>query len=433
MYFDQEGETRDINELRTLQEERLRDLVHYVYYNSPFYRKRFDKTGINPSDIKTLSDLEKIPFTTKDDLRDNYPFGMLAVPRDNIIRIHASSGTTGKPTVVAYTQKDIQTWAGLMARTLTSTGLTPKDTIQLIYNYAFFTGGLGFHYGAEKVGAAVIPAGIGNSHKQLMTMKDFGVTFFSSTPSYAMYLAEYAEKNDIDVKSFGLKNAVFGAEPWSDGLRKRIESAFGINAYDNYGLSELCGPGVASECREKNGLHVWSDHFLVEIINPETGKVLEPGEVGELVFTTLTKEGMPLLRYRTRDISRIYPGDCPCGRTFPRIARLMGRSDDMLIVRGINIFPSQIEHIIMKIPGVSDNYQIVVDRKGMLDDLKIIVEVTENIFQGEAEDLISFKEMIESSLKDSLEVRVKVNLVEVGTIPRSQGKANRILDLRKEI
>lgn len=434
MFWDEDAETILERDLRILQEKRLRGIVKFVYEKSPFYRERFDGLGLKPQDIKTLEDLEKIPFTTKEDLRNNYPFGMHAVPKSEIVRFHASSGTTGKPTVVSYTQNDIDTWAELMARVLTSIGVTSEDTIQLIYNYAFFTGGLGFHYGAERIGAGVIPSGVGNSKKQLMTMRDFEVTAFSSTPSYALYLAEYAENEGIDVGEFAIEKGVFGAEPWSEGMRKKVEEAYDMLAYDNYGLSELCGPGVAVECEEKDGMHVWSDHFLVEVIDPDTGEVLDEGEEGELVFTTLTKEGMPLLRYRTRDISFMYPdSECACGRTHPKIARLRGRSDDMIVIRGVNVFPSQVEHVLLGVNGVAEHYQIIVDREGVLDNLNVNVEVTEKIFKGEAEGLIGLKSEIESELKSALDVKAKVHMVEPGSIPRSEGKAKRVLDLRNEL
>jgi phenylacetate-CoA ligase len=358
---------------------------------------------------------------------------MLAVPKSEIVRFHASSGTTGKPIIVAYTKGDIDTWAELMERVLTSAGITGEDTVQLIYNYAFFTGGLGFHYGAERIGAAVVPSGVGNSKKQLLTMKDLGVTAFSSTPSYALYLAEYAKKDGIDVWDFGLKSGVFGAEPWSDGMRRKIEDAYGIKAYDNYGLSELCGPGVAVECREQDGLHVWGDHFLVEVIDPETGETLGPQERGELVFTTLTKEAMPLIRYRTGDISYLYKEPCPCGRTHPRIARISGRSDDMLIIRGVNVFPSQVEHVLFGFPEVKEHYQIIVDRAGPLDVLEVNIEVTESVFESDVKEMVKIKGRLEAQLRSSLEVKANVNLVEPGSIPRSEGKANRILDKRTEV
>ncbi len=419
------------DKLDELQERRLLAIVEYAYRNSPFYRKKLKEAGVHPSDIKKKEDISKIPFTTKQDLRDNYPVGMLAVPRERIVRFHASSGTTGKPTIVAYTANDIDVWAELMARVLTSAGIDHRDIIQLIYNYAFFTGGLGFHYGAERIGAAVIPAGVGNSAKQLMMMQDLEVTSFSSTPSYALYLAEYAKSNGIDLENLKLRVGIFGAEPWSENMRRKIEQSFGIDAYDNYGLSELCGPGVAAECSEKNGLHVWEDHFLLEVIDPETGETLEPGKKGELVFTTLTKEGMPLLRYRTRDISRIIAEDCSCGRTHIKIERISGRSDDMLIVRGINIFPSQIEEVLLSYPEVAEHYRIVVDRD-ILDVLTVEVEAVESVFRGEADELIKLKRELEQKLKETLGIKAEVRFVEPGSIPRSQGKAKRILDLRKE-
>ncbi len=431
MFWDKSAETLSRDKLEALQERRLRSIVDYTYRNSPFYRRKLKEAGVSPDDIKKLSHLSKLPFTVKDDLRQNYPLGMLCVPREEIVRVHASSGTTGKPTIVAYTSGDLNNWAELMARVLTSCGLSKKDTVQLIYNYAFFTGGLGFHYGVERIGATVIPSGVGNSEKQLMMMKDLEVTAFSSTPSYALYLAEYAEKTGVELDKLSLRTGIFGAEPWSENMRRKIEEAFGIDAYDNYGLSELCGPGVASECQEKNGLHVWEDHFLLEVIDPETGEVLGPGERGELVFTTLTKEGMPLLRYRTRDISRIIPEECSCGRTHLKIERLTGRSDDMLIVRGVNVFPSQIEQVLLSYPEIAEHYQIVVDRKNILDELRVEVEATEKVFKGEAKELVRLKHELEGKLQSVLGIKAEVKFVEPGTIPRSKGKAKRIVDLRK--
>ncbi|WP_456474730.1 phenylacetate--CoA ligase family protein [Candidatus Pyrohabitans sp.] len=432
MFWDREAETQKQEELEKLQLRRLKAIAEYCFHHSQFYRAKFREANLYPQDIRSLEDITRIPFTVKEDLREHYPYGMLAVPREEIIRIHASSGTTGKPTIVAYTRGDIDTWAELMARVLTSAGITKRDTIQLIYNYAFFTGGLGFHYGAERVGAAVIPSGVGNSEKQLLTMRDLGVTAFSSTPSYALYLAEFAEKQGMDVREFDVERGIFGAEPWSEEMRRRIEEAYGIAAYDNYGLSELCGPGVAVECEAREGMHVWSDHFLLEVIDPETGEVLGPEEKGELVFTTLTKEAMPLLRYRTRDISMLIDGPCECGRTHPRIARLMGRSDDMLIIRGVNVFPSQVEHVLMSFPEVAEHYQIVVDRHGSMDVLQVNVEVTERIFRGDTEELIKLKKRLEARLRGVLGVRAKVRFVEPGSIPRTRGKAQRVLDLRKK-
>ena len=431
MFWDKEAETLKPEELEKLQLRRLRAIIDYCFHNSRFYRAKLKEAKIYPQDIRSLEDITKIPFTMKEDLRDNYPYGMLAVPREEVVRIHASSGTTGKPTIVAYTRRDIDNWAELMARVLTCAGVTKQDTIQLIYNYAFFTGGLGFHYGAERIGAAVIPSGVGNSEKQLLTMRDLGTTAFSSTPSYALYLAEFAREQGIDVSEFSLRVGIFGAEPWSEEMRRRIEEAHGIKAYDNYGLSELCGPGVAVECEAREGLHVWSDHFLLEVIDPESGEVLEPGEKGELVFTTLTKEAMPLLRYRTRDISMLIDEPCECGRTHPRIARLMGRSDDMLIVRGVNVFPSQVEHVLLQFPEVAEHYQIVVDRRRSMDVLMVKVEVTEKIFRGEPGELLKLKNRLEAKLKNVLGVKAEVTFVEPGTIPRSQGKAQRVVDLRR--
>jgi phenylacetate-CoA ligase len=432
MFWDKEAETLKQEKLEKLQLRRLKAIVEYCFHNSQFYRAKFKEANLYPQDIRSLADIAKLPFTMKEDLRDNYPYGMLAVPREEIVRIHASSGTTGKPTIVAYTRRDIDTWAELMARVLTSAGITKRDTMQLIYNYAFFTGGLGFHYGAERVGAAVIPSGVGNSEKQLLTMRDLGVTAFSSTPSYALYLAEFAANQGIDVREFEVERGIFGAEPWSEEMRCRIEEAYDIVAYDNYGLSELCGPGVAVECEAREGMHVWSDHFLLEVIDSETGEPLGPGEKGELVFTTLTKEAMPLLRYRTRDISMLLEDECSCGRTHPRIARLMGRSDDMLIIRGVNVFPSQVEHVLMSFPEVAEHYQIIVDRQGTMDVLQVNVEVTERIFRGETEELLKLKNRLEAKLKSVLGVKAKVKFVEPGTIPRSQGKAQRVVDLRKK-
>ena len=431
MFWDREAETLKQEELRKLQLRRLRAVVEYCFRNSPFYRAKLKEAGVYPQDIRSLGDITKLPFTVKDDLRDNYPFGMLAVPGQEVVRYHASSGTTGKPTIVAYTRRDIDNWADLMARVLTCAGVSKRDTVQLIYNYAFFTGGLGFHYGAERIGAAVIPAGVGNSEKQLLTMRDLKVTAFSSTPSYALYLAEFASERGIDVSEFSLRTGIFGAEPWSEEMRRRIEEAYGIKAYDNYGLSELCGPGVAVECEAREGLHVWSDHFLLEVIDPESGEVLGPGEKGELVFTTLTREAMPLLRYRSRDISVVDDEPCSCGRTHPRMLRVLGRSDDMLIIRGVNVFPSQVEHVLLQFPEVAEHYQIVVDRRRSMDVLQVRVEVTEGIFRGEAEALRSLKSRLEEKLKSVLGVRAEVTFVEPGAIPRSSGKAQRVVDLRR--
>ncbi len=432
MYWNKKVETMNKKELKELQEKKLRYIVEYCYKRISFYKKLFKENNLSPHDIRTLEDLKKVPFTEKKHLRDNYPFGMLAVDRSEVVRYHASSGTTGKPTVVAYTKKDIEWWAELMARVLTAVGITKNDTIQLIYNYAFFTGGLGFHYGAEKIGAGVIPAGVGNSKKQLTVMKDFEVTAFSSTPSYAIYLAEVAKKEGIDLDSLKLRVGVFGAEAWSEKMRKKIEDAFNIEAYDNYGLSELCGPGVSVECKYKNGLHVWEDSFIVEVIDPETGEVLDEGERGELVFTTLDKEAMPLIRYRTRDISKILGNDCACGRTHVLIDRISGRSDDMLIVRGVNVFPSQIEHVLLSFKELSENYRIIVERD-ILDKLKVEVEVSPDLKIRDAKDIAELKKKVEEELKSALDIKAEVILLEPGSLPRYEGKAKRIVDMRDDV
>jgi len=431
MFWDERAETLPREELRELQERRLRRTVEYAYNHSPFYRRKLREEGIHPRDIKTPGDLTDVPFTTKEDLRRHYPLGMLAVPREKAVRAHASSGTTGKPVIVPYTRKDLRNWSELMARVLTSCGFSSRDTVQLIYNYAFFTGGLGFHYGAERVGAMVIPSGVGNTAKQLMVMEDLGVTAFSSTPSYALYLAEYAEKEGLNLEGFEVERGVFGAEPWSEGMRAKIERAYGIEAYDNYGLSELCGPGVGSECEEKRGMHIWEDHFLMEVIDSQSGEPVKEGEKGELVFTTLTKEGMPLLRYRSGDISRLLGSGCPCGRSHSMVERITGRSDDMLIVRGINVFPSQIEEVLLSYPQIGEHYQIVVDRETYLDQLRVEVEATGKVFGGEAQPLLTLAQQIERKLKDSLGIKARVKFVEPGSIPRSAGKAKRVVDLRE--
>ncbi len=419
-------------ELRKLQLERLKKLVEWVYNRVPFYRKRLDEAGVKPEDIKSLEDIQRIPFTTKDDLRDNYPFGLFAVDLEDVVRIHASSGTTGKPTVVGYTKQDIELWAEVMARTLAAAGATKKDIVQNAYGYGLFTGGLGLHYGAERLGATVIPMSGGNTQKQVMLMKDFGSTVLASTPSYSLNIYEVAKEQGIDIKELPLRIGVFGAEPWSENMRRDIEEKMGIDAIDIYGLSEIIGPGVSSECVEaKEGLHVFEDHFLVEVINPATGEVLPYNEKGELVFTTLTKQAFPLLRYRTRDITWLNPEPCKCGRTTVRMARVAGRTDDMLIIRGVNVFPSQIEHILLEYEGVSPHYLIVVDRVGALDNMEVQIEVTEDIFSDEIKKLEWLARKIENDIKDLVGVSAKVKLVEPKTIERSVGKAKRVIDKRK--
>jgi len=425
-------ETLPRKELRELQLERLKAVVQRVYERVPFYKKKFDEIGIKPEHIKDLRDIRNLPFTTKDDLRENYPFGMFAVPMTEVVRVHASSGTTGKPTVVGYTRKDIDTWSDLMARSLVCAGVHEGDIIHNAYGYGLFTGGLGFHYGAEKLGATVIPISGGNTQRQLMIMQDFGSTVLCCTPSYALNLADISDQQGIDIKNFRLRVGIFGAEPWSERMRDEIQKRLNIKAVDIYGLSEVIGPGVSCECIEaQSGLHIFEDHFLVEVIDPETCEPVAPGEEGELVFTTLTKEAFPLIRYRTRDISKLIPEPCACGRTFYRMARVTGRTDDMLIIRGVNVFPSQIEHVLLNIEGLEPHYQIIVDRKGALDELEVQVEVSEKIFSDEMKRLDQLKQRIEHDLKDFLGVSAKVTLVEPRTIQRFEGKAKRVIDRRK--
>jgi len=426
-----EAECMPRSKREEIQFERLKATVKRCYENVPFYRKKFDEVGIKPEDIKSLDDLEKLPFTTKDDLRENYPFGMFAVPMDRIVRIHASSGTTGKPTVVGYTKHDIEVWAEVMARTLGCGEVTSSDIIHNAYGYGLFTGGLGIHYGAEKIGATVIPMSGGNTKRQVMLMRDFQPTVLTCTPSYALYMAEVAEEMGIDLKELPLRVGFFGAEPWSESMRRQIEERLGLVALDIYGLSEIIGPGVANECMYKNGLHIFDDHFIPEIVDPETGERLPYGQEGELVITCITKEALPLIRYRTRDITKLIPDPCPCGRTHIRMGRVTGRTDDMLIIRGVNVFPSQIESVLMEIEEVEPHYQIIVDRVNQLDVLEVQVEVNERIFSDEVKKLESIRRKIEDELKAVLGISAVVTLVEPKTIQRSEGKAKRVIDRRK--
>lgn len=431
-YFNEEFETLPRAALEALQLKRLQATVARVYANVPFYKQSFDAAGIKPEDIKSLTDLQRLPFTTKQNMRDSYPYGLFAAPMEEIVRIHASSGTTGKPTVVGYTQKDIETWSELMARSFMAAGAHKGDIIHNAYGYGLFTGGLGAHYGAEKLGASVIPISGGNTKRQIMIMQDFGSTVLTCTPSYSLYLAEEAAAEGVDIKSSKLRVGIFGAEPWSEAMRGEIEANLGLDAIDIYGLSEIMGPGVAIECiEEKHGLHIWEDHFIPEIINPETGLPVTEGEKGELVITTITKQGIPLIRYRTRDITSISYAPCVCGRTHGRIARMSGRSDDMLIIRGVNVFPSQIESILVRIEGVEPHYLLIVDRKDNLDTLEVQVEVDERIFSDEIKVLQTLARRIEKEIKDMLGVTCTVKLVEPKTIQRSEGKAQRVRDNRK--
>jgi len=418
-------------EREKIQLEGLQALLSRVYENVPFYRKRLDEAGVRPGDLQDLEDLKKLPFTLKTDLRDNYPFGLFAAPMEEIVRIHASSGTTGKPTVVGYTRHDIEVWAEVMARTLVSAGTRKTDIIQNAYGYGLFTGGLGAHYGAEKVGAAVVPISVGNTKRQIMLMKDFGTTVLCATPSYSLYLAESAAEVGIRIKDLPLRVGVFGAEPWSDHMRQEIEKTLGIRAMDIYGLSEIIGPGVAAECEVQDGLHIMDDHFLPEVIDPVSGEVLEEGEIGELVITTLTKEGIPLLRYRTRDVTSLKRARCACGRTSVRMRRLTGRSDDMLIIRGVNVFPSQIEGVLLQVPEVAPHYVIYVDRVKNLDHLTVHIEVSERMFSDEIKQLARVEKKIKEEIESVLGIVVDIKLVEPRTLARSEGKAQRVIDRRK--
>jgi phenylacetate-CoA ligase len=430
-YWDPHIERMPLQDLRNLQEDRLKSIVRYVYDHSAFYRQRFKSAGVEPGDIKSLDDLRRLPFTRKTDLRDTYPTGMFSLPRSEVVRYHVSSGTTGKPTVVGYTKGDIEAWAESLARALTSVGLGREDTIQVSYGYGLFTGGLGLHYGAERIGAAVLPIGTGNTERQIELMQDLGTTAIACTPSYFLHIIETAERMGVSIRNdTRLRAGIFGAEPWSLETRRRIEEATGINAYDIYGTSEISGP-LFTECTEKNGIHIWGDMFLTEVIDPKTGETLEDGERGELVFTTISKFALPLIRYRIGDISILESERCECGRTHPRIMRILGRTDDMLIIRGINVFPSQVESVLMKIPEIGDHWQIIVDREGPLDIMTVRLELTETGFSDKIGDLMSLKRKVSKELKGVLNIAAEVDLVEPGTIPRSEGKAKRVIDNRK--
>ncbi len=426
-----EMETMDPDTRISLQLYRLKELISYVYENVPFYTRKINEMKIKPGDIRKIEDIQNLPFTTKADLRDNYPYGLFSVPLEKIVRIHASSGTTGKPTVVGYTKEDIDIWSEVMARSLTASGVTKHSIVQNAYGYGLFTGGLGIHYGVEKIGASVIPISGGNTARQILILEDFGTDIITCTPSYSLYLAEEIEKKGIDKKKLKLRFGVFGAEPWSQAMRKEIEKRLPIKALNIYGLSEIIGPGVANECLEQNGLHIFDDHFYPEIIDPQTGLPAKLGQKGELVITTLTKKGIPLIRYRTRDLTSFIPGECPCGRTHPRIDRIMGRSDDMLIIRGINVFPSQIEEVLVKIEEVSPHYQLIVEREHNLDILTVMVEVNQKVFSDEIKGLEQSEKKIRDEIENVLGISVRVKLVEPLTVERSEGKAKRIVDKRR--
>ncbi len=424
-------ECMDRNELKEIQSERLRETVERVYFNVPYYRNKLQERGLGPDSIKSIDDISKLPFTTKSDLRDTYPFGMFAVPMSEIVRLHASSGTTGKSTVVGYTRSDVSTWSEVMARTLTSAGAGRNDFIQIAYGYGLFTGGLGLHYGGEKIGASVIPVSGGNTNRQLQIMRDFGSTILACTPSYALYLAEAIQENGINRDELKLKAGVFGAEPWTENMRREIETKLKVKAIDIYGLSEVIGPGVAFECDEQDGLHISEDHFYPEIIDPDTLQVLPEGSLGELVFTTITKEGLPLIRYRTRDLTRLHYSKCKCGRTLVRMEKCLGRSDDMLIIRGVNLFPSQIETVLLEMSEIKPHYRIIVDRVNNLDTLELQVEVDEKFFQDKISQLQNLRSRLQDNLESAIGLGIKVTLVEPKTIERSEGKAKRVIDNRK--
>jgi len=429
--WDPQHECMPRDEIGQLQLERLQATLNRAYKNVTCYRAKFNELGIVPEDITSLSDLAKLPFTTKEDLRLNYPYGMFAVPLREVVRIHSSSGTTGKPTVVGYTKNDLKTWSNLVARFMTAAGVTHDDVVQIAFGYGLFTGAFGLHYGSETIGAAVIPMSGGNTEKQIMIMQDYKSTVLVCTPSYAVTIADRIEKMGIDPKTLSLKVGLFGGEPWSEAMRREIESRLSLSATDNYGLSEVIGPGVAGECGYKCGMHIFEDAFIPEIIDPDTCQVLPPGSVGELVLTTISKEAFPMIRYRTRDITSLDYAVCECGRTMVRMKKTMGRSDDMLIIKGVNVFPSQIEEVLVAIEGCEPHYQLVVDRKGAMDVLEVSIEVTENIFFDEMRKQRAFLEMVEKKIDSVLGVGVTVKLVEPNSIPRNEGKANRVIDKRR--
>ncbi|MBZ4688714.1 MAG: phenylacetate-CoA ligase [Clostridia bacterium] len=426
-------ETFSRDEIKRIQVEKLREVVKRVYENVPFYRKKLLQAGIKPENIQSIEDVRLLPLTTKDDLRDNYPYGLFAVPMDEIVRVHASSGTTGKPTVVGYTAQDIESWTELVARIVTCAGVTKSDVVQIAFGYGMFTGAFGLHYGVERVGATVVPASSGNTEKQLLFMRDFGTTVLVSTPSYALYLAEVAQKMGI-MKDLKVRLGLFGGEGCSEEVRKELEKQWGMVATDNYGLSELIGPGVSGECHLKDGLHINEDHFLVEVLDPKTLEPVKEGENGELVVTTLTKEGLPLLRYRTRDIASVTYEKCACGRTTARMSKVSGRTDDMLIIRGVNVFPSQVESVLLDTEGVTPHYQLVVTRRGALDNLEVKIEVTEEFSKSaDRKRWKSLKEDIERKLSVILSLKAHVTLAAPSTLERFQGKARRVVDLREAI
>lgn len=431
MIWNEKIECASRDEMRIIQSERLRDTVRRIYHNVPYYRGKMQELGLTPADIQDIEDIRKLPFTKKTDLRDNYPFGLFTVPMSEIVRLHASSGTTGKPTVVGYTRKDIQMWAEVVTRSLCMAGVHRNDIVQIAYGYGLFTGGLGIHYGSENLGASVIPISGGNTTKQIQLMEDFGSSVLCCTPSYALNIAEVMKERNVDKKNLKLRVGIFGAEPWSEAMRREIESKLGIKAIDIYGLSEIVGPGVSCECEHQAGMHINEDHFYPEIIDPETLQPVAEGEIGELVFSTITKEGIPLLRYRTRDLTRLIYDKCECGRTLVRMEKCKGRSDDMLIIRGVNVFPSQVESVLLEISEVEPHYVLIVDREGTLDMMTVMVEVQEQFFSDEVKKLQELRMKITRKIESVLGISVNIKLVEPKTIERTAGKAQRVIDNRK--
>jgi phenylacetate-CoA ligase len=431
MIWKKDVECSDLAGLKALQSDHLKKLIPYIYRNCPVYKQKIDAAGVNPDAIQSIDDIKRLPFTTKEDMRDYYPYGLFSAPQDQIHEIHVSSGTTGNPTLVGYTKDDLKLWGDVMARVLCCAGAEPGDTIQIAYGYGLFTGGLGFHYGALEMGLRIIPTSSGQTARQLKIMQDFKPRILGCTPSYALYMAEEAKELGIDPTQGNWKIGIFGAEPWSESMRREIEEAWNMLATDVYGLSEIIGPGVAQECQHKDGLHIFSDVFYPEIIDPATGEEVPEGQDGELTITTLTKQGIPLIRYRTRDIVSIRYDKCRCGRTSPRISKIKGRTDDMIVVRGINVFPSQIEHVLVGIEGTQPHYQIVVDRKArQLDEVEVLVEVEQRFFSDEIRHLSELREKIRKEIQNVLSIGVKVTLVEPKTIERSMGKSQRIVDKR---
>lgn len=431
-FWDGEISTASREKIESIQLKRLKDTLKHAYKNNQYYRKRIDDCGLDPDKLKSVKDIEKLPFTSKEDLRKNYPFGLFCVPLSEVIRVHSSSGTTGNPTVVGYTREDIEVWAEVLARIMYDVGTTKEDVVQVSHGFGMFTGGFGFQYAAEKLGSLVVPISGGNTERQIKIMNDFKSSILCSTPSYALYMAEVGERIGADFKKLHLKLGFFGAEPWSESMRSELEERLSITALDSYGLSEVIGPGVSCECLEQNGLHINEDHFLAEVIDPKTCKTLPEGEEGELIFTSLTKKAFPVIRYRTKDICFLIKDRCPCGKTFIRMSKPAGRSDDMLIIRGVNVFPSQIEEVLMKLKDLEPHYLIVVDRKNYMDTIEVWVEVAEKNFQEKIMKLEDFEKSIEDKLKSAIGIRIKAVLKEPRTIERSKGKAKRVWDKRED-